>query len=207
MIIEEYTKEKILEDVTRLQYLYGLKEVIRYDQKRTAPDHSESVAEHLYGMQLLAQYFLPLEDPERCWDKARIYEMITAHDMSEIENGDVISWIKTSEMRAQEALDLEITLAKAPKSMRIALTFLTKEYEDQLTIESKFCKAIDKIEPLVHVFRDNKRKLFYDNKTTAERSLSVKEPYVKEFTFISKFARVIHDELVAHDYYFSGEQD
>ena len=58
MTLEEFTKERILEDTAKLQYLFGLKKVIRYNQGRAETDSTESVAEHVYGMHILAQYYL-----------------------------------------------------------------------------------------------------------------------------------------------------
>jgi 5'-deoxynucleotidase YfbR-like HD superfamily hydrolase len=102
MNIETFNKDQILTDLAKLQYLYGLKKVIRYDQNRHETDSTESVAEHVYGMHILAQYFLPLENPKGSWDKSRIYEMITLHDIDEIETGDVLGYTKTEEIRALE---------------------------------------------------------------------------------------------------------
>lgn len=50
MTIDEYTKDVVLEDVKRLQYLFGLKEVIRSHLTRDEKDTTESVAEHVFGM-------------------------------------------------------------------------------------------------------------------------------------------------------------
>ena len=58
--LENYTPEVIMEDLKRLQYLYGLKKEIRYAQTRTQDDSTESVAEHIYGMHICGVYFLAL---------------------------------------------------------------------------------------------------------------------------------------------------
>ena len=74
MQLIDYNREKVLADLNRLQYLYRLKEVIRYDEERTEIDTSESVAEHVYGMFILTEYFLPLEDPDKQLSKERIFQ-------------------------------------------------------------------------------------------------------------------------------------
>ena len=144
MTFDEFTKERILEDMAKLQYLYRLKKVIRYDQNRHETDSTESVAEHVYGMHILAHYFLPLEDPGGNWNDARIYEMITLHDVDEIETGDILGWAKTPEQRLLEAEATEVVIQKSPVHMQIKLKQRLSEYETQETPEAKFARAIDK---------------------------------------------------------------
>lgn len=203
MNLADYTKEKIIEDVHKLQYLYGLKKVIRYDQDRIETDSTESVAEHVYGMHILAQYFLPLENPKGDWDKTRIYEMITIHDIDEIETGDVLGYTKTPEIRAMELNSMKITIGKSPLHMQAAMRGLAEEYEGRGTIEAKFAKAIDKIEPLVQIFNEEGRAIMQTNQTTAEQSLRIKAPYVEEFPYIKLFSETIHHALIAGGYYWS----
>jgi hypothetical protein len=80
--------EDILEIAKQLRIAYGLKQTIRYAGSRDLSVHGESVAEHIFAIIFLAQYFLPLEDPEGKMDKARLYEfyfsMISAKYRMEI---------------------------------------------------------------------------------------------------------------------------
>lgn len=202
MTIEEFTKEKVLEDVAKLQYLYGLKKVIRYDQTRHEEDSTESVAEHVYGMHLLAQYFLPLENPEGTWSTARIYEMITLHDVDEIETGDILGWAKTPEQRLLEAEATKVVIQKSPLHMQTHLLQRLEEYEARETFEAKFARAIDKIEPLVQNLNAEGKVTFQGTKTTAEKSLRIKTPYVAKFPFVKKFSEIIHQELIDGGYYW-----
>lgn len=202
MNLEQYTKEEILKDMQKLQYLYGLKKVIRYNQDRDITDSTESVAEHVYGMHILAHYFLPLENPEDTWDKARIYEMITIHDIDEIETGDVLGYTKTPEIRAMELDSMKRTIEKSPTHMQATMRSRAEEYEGRETIEAKFAKAIDKIEPLVQIFNEEGRAILQRNQTTAEQSLRIKAPYVEEFPFIQRFSQIIHQELIDGGYYW-----
>ena len=87
-----FSDEEVLEEVKKIQYLYTLKREIRYAETRC--DETESVAEHIYGMHICAMYFLPLEDPLCTWDKSRIFQMITLHDIDEIETGDVMRYLQ-----------------------------------------------------------------------------------------------------------------
>jgi putative hydrolases of HD superfamily len=206
MTLAELTEKKVLEETARLQYLYGLKKVIRYDQDRHETDSTESVAEHVYGMLILAQYFLPLENPEGDWDRARLYEMITLHDIDEIETGDMLGYQKTAETRALELAAMKRTIENAPVHMQAHMNRRVTEYETRETREARFAKAIDKIEPLFQIFNEEGRAILKRNKTTAEQSLSIKTSYVKDFPYIKRFTDVIHDALIAGDYYWrAGE--
>jgi len=164
--IENYTPDVILKDVKKLQYLYGLKKEIRYAQTRTLDDSTESVAEHIYGMHMCAQYFLPLENPEGSWDKARIYEMITIHDIDEIETGDVLGYLKTKSDKDAEAEAQRVVLKKLPNVMAPLIDELINEYEEQKTPESRFVKALDKMEPVVECYNEKYKIIFARNKST-----------------------------------------
>lgn len=206
MNIEAFTKEKILSETAKLQYLYGLKKVIRYDQSRHETDSTESVAEHVYGMLILAQYFLPLENPEGDWDRVRLYEMITIHDIDEIETGDTLGYQKTAETRALELDAMKRTIENAPLHMQAQMNQRVTEYETRETSEAKFAKAIDKIEPLFQIFNEEGRDVLKRNKTTAEQSLSIKTSYIKDFPYIKIFNETIHQALVNGDYYWKEGQ-
>jgi 5'-deoxynucleotidase YfbR-like HD superfamily hydrolase len=202
MTLEEYTSEKILEDVKGLQYLFELKEVIRSHQSRDKKDTTESVAEHVYGMHVLSQYFLPLENPGSSWDRSLISELINVHDVDEIETGDIVGWAKTPEDRLREEEAQKILLHKIPHRMRERTEELLRIYKEQNLIEAKFVKAIDKLEPHVHFFREKRRVMFALNKVTAEKAMGIKEPYMVNFPFIQKCNRVIHEGLLKSDYYW-----
>lgn len=205
MILDDYTQEKILNEIGKIQYLYGLKKVIRYNQSRHATDSTESVAEHVYGMIILAQYFLPLENPKGTWDRARIYEMISLHDVEEIETGDTLGYAKTTETRVLELEAMKRAIQKSPASLQEHLNARVNEYEGRKTPEAQFVKAIDKIEPFFQIFNEDGRLLLQQNKTTAEQSLRIKTPYIQEFPFIKLFADTIHKALLDGSYYWTGE--
>ena len=207
MTLEEFTTERALEDAKKLQFLFKLKEVTRYNTPRDADDDSESVAEHLYGMQLLAQYFLPLEDPTDVLNHARVYELITIHDFDEIITGDYVSYIKTDVHKEEAEAALQEVLATVPHHIQEKITGLAMEYEHQSTKEAQFVKAIDKIEPLLQLFCEKGRDLCARNKCTAEISLKIKSKYIEDFPFIKAFALTVHQGLIDGGYYWSEPAD
>jgi len=205
MTIEE-TKKKILEDdefvmteVHRLRTLYELKSVIRYNMQRTDEIDTESVAEHVYGMHILATYFLPLENENHTWKRERISALINFHDIEEVETGDVVGYIKTEERRAVEREALPKVIARLPESMHQPVTELLDEYIAQETAESQFVKAIDKVEPSFHVYREHDVKTNYNiTKATYEQHRAMKDPYTQAFPVLHHFndvlSRTLRDE-------------
>ncbi|MEN9920363.1 MAG: hypothetical protein RL538_256 [Candidatus Parcubacteria bacterium] len=206
MTLEEHTKEKILEDVKRLQYLFQLKEVIRSHLTRDERDTTESVAEHVFGMHVLAQYFLPLENPSHDWDTSLIYELISFHDIDEIETGDLVGWIKTDEDRKKEEDARTVLLTKVPESMRSKIADLLHIYKEQTLPEAKFVKAIDKLEPHIHFFKEKQRVMFKLNKVTAEKAMQIKVPYMVDFPYIKKCNQVLNEALEEGGYYWKEEE-
>lgn len=200
--LETFTAEKIIDETNTLQYLYGLKREIRYAQTRTQDDSTESVAEHVYGMHICALYFLPLENPDNTWDKAKIFEMISLHDIDEIETGDIIGYLKNDAMRAAEADAMRIVMTKSPLHMRSTMKQAIDEYDEQQTNEARFVKAIDKFEPLVHMYNDKGRDIFQMNKTTAENARVIKESYIKPFPYMYAFYQEIHKRMIFEGFFY-----
>lgn len=194
------TKEQVLAEVAKLQYLYTLKNEIRYAQKR-ASGETESVAEHIYGMHIVAQYFLPLLDSEKKWNRAHIYEMITLHDIDEIETGDVLGYTKTAEDRESERDAMQIVITKSPAHMQIHMLERVNEYEEQQTVESRFVKAVDKFEPLVQIYNEAGKQIVKNNNTTAAQSASIKEPYLKTFPLMYKYYLIIHQAMIDEEFF------
>jgi 5'-deoxynucleotidase YfbR-like HD superfamily hydrolase len=211
MTLEE-TRKRILEDdefvlnqSLRLRYLYGLKREIRYALNRHEEVHTESVAEHVYGMHILFGYFLPLEDVQGGWNSDRIQKLITWHDTDEIETGDVITHKKTDQDRTNAKLALGQLFEKIPESLRIEAEALLSEYEAQRTIESRFVKAIDKAEPLFECLEEPSYiEIHHQNNFTKEDSIRVKKPYTKDFPYIDRFCDVLNDYFEENGLFFEG---
>ncbi len=201
MLPTPLTSEFILSEVKKLQYLYGLKREIRYGQTRPENDLTESVAEHLYGMQLLAHYFLPLENPEGNWDKLKILTMITLHDFDEIETGDTIVYLKTP---GQSALELEAekkVITSSPEHLQNFFMSHLAEYSERTSIESRFVKAIDAFEPLIQLYSNFGRKIIAINKQSAEQTYLLKHEVTKPFPFMHTYFTSIHEAMVNEGFF------
>jgi 5'-deoxynucleotidase YfbR-like HD superfamily hydrolase len=193
----------VLAETQRVQYLYGLKHETRYNLPRQEAIASESVAEHVYGMHILADYFAPLELPATA-DRGLIRQMITWHDIDEVETGDTIGYLKTPAMRAAEHEAAERVLAKLPAHMRENAEACLREYNALATTEAQFVKAIDRIEPLFQLYTEHGRAVMHRNGTTRQQSDGLKYPYLTRFPIMRRFVDVVGDLMEREGYFVTA---
>ena len=63
------------------------------------------------------------------------------------------------------------------------------------TPESQFVKAIDRIEPLFHLYTEHGKDLLHRNGTTRDQSDGLKYPYVEHFPLMKRFLDVVSDTM------------
>jgi len=202
------TREKILTDdafvlseVAKLQYLTGLKNTIRCNLERAEDDLSESVAEHVYALFVMAEYFLRLEESAENLDKTKVYEHILFHDIDELELGDVPTNLKTEQDREDARKALPRTIEKSPGILQETITALDREYSKQELPETRFVKALDKIESVIHFYQNNQKPLFDSLKFTESDLLRTKLEYVQNYPIIHRFFLVILEQYRIEDFF------
>ncbi len=195
------SEEFVITELKRVQTLYGLKQVIRYDHTREEEEYTESVAEHIFGMHCLADYFLPLEDDSEAWNRNKIRTMIQYHDIDELVTGDIVGYLKTPSEVVQERAAAEQIVARLPAIMQEAIKSALDEYESNLTSEARFVKAIDKIEPVFHLYNEIGKRTMADLKTTKEQHDRIKYPHVENFPVIKRFVEVMTEQFQREGFY------
>lgn len=193
----------VMEEVRRLQYLQQLKTVIRSNLKRSEEVQTESVAEHIYTMMILTNYFSKIEEFQSVLNMQRVYELITWHDIDEIETGDVVGYHKTADDRAKEGVAQETVIAEAPSSLQEVIKVALFEYKAQETPEAQFVKAIDKIDPVFMILNENGKKICDITPMTEEQHTRIKLPYLQNYPYIMRFFTVTRDELRAGGFFCS----
>lgn len=207
MTIAEIRQQLLTEDdfvvteLQKVQVLYELKKVIRYDHTRTEEAHTESDAEHIFGMHCLIDYFLPLEDKAGEWDREQIRLMVQYHELDEIITGDKVSYTKTEADKAYEAAQVEPAIKLLPELMQAGVRSVMQEYQAQQTPEARFVKAIDKIEPVFHLYNQTGKETLQRLNTKAEEHNRIKRPYVEPFPVIKRFAEVMNEWFITEGYY------
>ena len=147
-----FTEEEIASELKRLKYLCDLKRVLRWDGDRNEKVYTESVAEHVYSMMILFEYFYEHESKDKDMDKEAIKWIVLAHDMPEIVNGDVPIYKKTEADTDREREALSTVLEQSPKILKRKIETGFTSYDTQSSIEARFVKAIDKFDAMMEIF-------------------------------------------------------
>lgn len=171
-----------MEEIEKLHHLFRLKHVDR--TAVTVKNRQESTAEHTYSTLILAEYFLPKVQP---LDGLKVRRMLLVHDIVEIEAGDTFLYDEASqhgkEEREQEAF--RTLMNKIPAELATDFQELWNEFEANETAESQFCKAIDKLDPIIH---STHLKEDWDTISITEQTLrDKKEHYFRAFPAIHTF--------------------
>jgi putative hydrolase of HD superfamily len=198
------TDEEIIQIAHQLRIGYGLKKTLRYSGSRDFSTHGESVAEHVFALLFLAQYFLPLEDAEGALDKATVYETLLFHDFGEILNGDIPYHQKTAEDEAREMEDAKQVFNSLPPPLNTLGRKRWEDYEEHKTVEARFVYALDKMEPLFELFdpinETSMRRLEFTYEMNIERKLKATE----QFPVMQKFVQVLSDDMKKRGVFFEG---
>ncbi len=191
----------VLSELKKLQILYKLKNEIRYGEQCCGRDGADSVAEHVYGMHCLVDYFLPLEDISGSYDRQKITRMVQYHDIDEVELGDTIGYLKTSTQRSLEPAAIQTVISQLPESVQSTIADLLEEYETRQTWESKFVKAVDKIEVLLQVYTPTGKLLLERHACTRSQHDSIKDPFLADFPIMRRFKQVVSDQMEAEGFF------
>ena len=200
--MDNVSDAEILELTKQLRVAYALKRTLRFSMPRDLSVHSESVAEHVFALFFLAQYFLPLEDSARMLDRERIYQMILYHDFGEITHGDVPYHRKTAEHEAREKDAAQGVFASLPASIANTGLERWKEYETRTSKEAKFVYALDKLEPMFELFDPISEKTMKRTKFTFTDHIVRKRRATEDFPVMRRFVEVVSEEMRKRDIFW-----
>ncbi len=114
----------------------------------TAPDRTESVADHSWRVALMAM-LLREEKAFYGIDMDRVIRMALIHDLGEVFTGDIPTFQKTgSDAAAEDMLYLD-WVQKFPEPQRSEWLELLREMLELKSPEAKVYKALDKMEALI----------------------------------------------------------
>lgn len=131
--------------MTFLRNALALKEAPRRGWERAQPRRVESVADHAWGVALLA--LAAAEDrPEL--DRARLLETALVHDLAEAILGDLLpgEYASREEKIERERQALATLLATAPETVRSRIAARFAEYAAGSTAEARLVRDLDKLE-------------------------------------------------------------
>ncbi|MEP1207872.1 MAG: HD domain-containing protein [Rhizobiaceae bacterium] len=128
--------------------LEKLKAVLR-KTKPVGLERYENSAEHSWQTTLTA--LVLLDDAPAEIDALKVLKMLLIHDVVEIDAGDVFVYDTNAraEIAEQEAAAAERIFGLLPQTIGDELLQLWHEFEGRQTAESKFAKAVDRINPVL----------------------------------------------------------
>ncbi len=201
--MDQITQKILTDDVFLRQQLdlfvtyFNLKHTIRWAKNRDG-DYTESVAEHVFGMHVLLNYFLPLIDINNTLDKSLIYHMPTWHDMAEAIVSDMTTKLKTQAHEAAEKEAEQMLIETAPEHLKEMLTTIYATYDIRDSVEAKFVKAIDKMEPMFHLYFLKQKGIsvpdHYQMQWEADEYREHRAKYVDIFPILKRFDDVLYEE-------------
>lgn len=186
--------EFVLAEIDKIATYYNLKHTPRWAHERNQ-DEVESVAEHIYGMHLLADYFLPLMEEEFVIENVR--HLITWHDMAEALVGDMTSKHKTDEHKVAEKEAEQQIVKDSPTHLTKRLDNIYSSFDQMTNIEAKFVKAIDKIEPMFHMYflstKSDKVHSKFNLGWSSDEYFEYRKPYFVDFPLIKRFDDILKE--------------
>ena len=128
--------------------LEKLKGVLR-KTKPVGQERFENSAEHSWQTTLTA--LILLDEADADIDVLKVLKMLLIHDVVEIDAGDVFVYDTSAraEIAEQEAAAAERIFGMLPQPMGDELLALWHEFEGRETPESKFAKAVDRVNPVI----------------------------------------------------------
>lgn len=162
----------------KIRKIYKLKEVYRAN---SVGDRRESSAEHSWSCLMLADYFL--NKVKEKLDRLKVYELLMYHDLVEIEAGDVPIYLDRKGKEENELKAMNILKDQIPSELKQKFVALFLEFEEQITKEAKFARAIDKLDATLHELDYRKDWKGWNE----EKVRKYNDPYVKEFPELKQF--------------------
>lgn len=139
-------QEKILQMVNKFRYINKLKTIYR---SSSVEDRKESDAEHTFSCIMLADMLIDLVSVKI--NKLKVYDLLLYHDLLEIETGDIpLSPLQEEVEYKEDSTCLTKCAQKIPLPLKEKFIKNHNEFIERKTMESKFAKAIDALDPLIH---------------------------------------------------------
>lgn len=127
----------------------GLKSVLRQTML-AGPGRRENSAEHSWHLAMMALTLAEYAPPGT--DIGKVTRMLLLHDLVEIDAGDLFVYAGPAQQAAQEraeraAADRIFGLLPADQGAR--LRALWDEFEERVTAEARFARALDRLQPML----------------------------------------------------------
>ena len=186
--------DKLLQQIEFIREIDKLKYIFR-KTKLINSDRPENDAEHSWHLAVMA--IVLAEHSNEPVDLAKVMKMVLIHDIVEIDSGDVFAY---DTVKSHDNFDEELKAAKRifgilPNEQAEEFINIWIEFEEMKTPESKFARALDRLEPLLQNASNNGgtwREFDVKFDKVIEKKKAIKDGSVE----LWKFAKQLIDESV-----------
>jgi len=131
---------------------------LKYIQRKTRlfnSDRHENDAEHSWHLAMMVMVLA--EYANEPVNVLRVIKMVLIHDIVEIDAGDTFLYdtVKNHTNTDEELIAAHRIFGLLPEDLCQDFTSLWIEFEDGLTADAKFAKAIDRLEPVLQNISNN----------------------------------------------------
>ena len=139
---------EFIREIDKLKYIFRKTKLINSDRPENDAEHSWHLA--MMAIVLAGHANEPI-------DLEKVMKMVLIHDIVEIDSGDVFAYDTT---KSHDNFDEELKAARRifgilPKEQAEEFINLWIEFEEMKTPESKFARALDRLEPLLQNASNN----------------------------------------------------
>jgi putative hydrolase of HD superfamily len=143
-----------------LKQVAFIKEIdkLKYIQRKTKlfnSDRHENDAEHSWHLAVMAMVLA--EHADKPVDILKVVKMVLIHDLVEIDAGDVFIYdtTKNHTNTDEERLAAKRIFGLLPQEQAAEYIAIWEEFEEGITDDAKFAKAMDRFEPLLQNTSNN----------------------------------------------------
>ena len=182
---------EFIREIDKLKYIFRKTKLINSDRPENDAEHSWHLA--MMAIVLAGHANEPI-------DLEKVMKMVLIHDIVEIDSGDVFAYDTT---KSHDNFDEELKAARRifgilPKEQAEEFLNIWIEFEEMKTPESKFARALDRLEPLLQNASNNGgtwREFDVKYDKVIEKKKVIKDGSEK----IWEFAKQLIDESVEKD--------
>lgn len=193
-----YTSTDLEKQIEFIREIDKLKNIFRLTYLMDASRH-ENDAEHSWHLSVMV--FLLKDYANEEFDVQKVLQMVLIHDVVEIIVGDVNVYdLEARKKQEQKEQDAAVDIfGKLPKEQGNEFLTVWREFEEGLTTESKFAKALDRMQPVLHNFF-TEGKAWKEHNIKASQVIAGNKHIEKGSKELWKFIRNLIDTAIERNY-------
>ena len=146
--------DNLLKQISFIKEIDKLKYLLR-KTKLFNSNRNENDAEHSWHLAMMT--IVLAEHSNKPIDVLKVLKMVLIHDIVEIDAGDTFLYdtAKSHTNTEQELIAAKRIFGLLPKEQAEEFIAIWQEFEDGITVDAKFAKSMDRLEPLLQNTSNN----------------------------------------------------